>query len=445
MSKNIIEFSCPSCQTELRVATELAGVKGPCPSCSNTITAPHSPQQRPQEQQQTSTPSGFGQAMASAPIRATGGPIPSSRQQGSHPHRHIPNPSANPRPVTSGKTQSQESPSVKAAVLAPIKRRIWPVIVFPLLFIILLGIVIYLVMDLLKLPIKEPIDNTPLAPNENLITSPTSPSASEPSPQEEPNRALDHDKLGEVPAGLPEVAQKNAKEIKREEILNKHRTFISQSSAILDRFLKAKSYEERRPYLTSSYRTEEQLLASGLNKPMPRKLFAELRQMRADPEVLTLETYFQVTLAAPEGAPLHEHRSIFVRMVSFSEDEPPRVHTDPFIDIYDNLPTVFAQNPEASPLTLRTVVEVSTLCFDDSVPNQHKKGVITFLPNVQRVKNTLLKAYLGKETELFQRLKKQLEPGTQRPVTLTIQWNKTEDPKKPFIEVAHLDGIGWTF
>lgn len=305
-------------------------------------------------------------------------------------------------------------------------------------------------MDLLRPSFEEPIDNTPLSPNENLITSPTPPSASEPSPQEEPNRDLDHDprdldKLGEIPADLPEVAQKNAKEIKREEILNKHRTFISQSSAILDRFLKAKSYEERRPYLTTSYRTEAELLTSGLNKPMPRKLSAELRHMQKDPKVLTLETYFQVTLAAPEGAPPQEHRSIFVRMVSFSEDEPPRVHTDPFIDIYDNLPAVFSQNPEASPLTLRTIVEISTLCFDDSVPNQHKKGVITFLPNINRAKNTLSKAYLGKETELFQRLKKQLEPGTQRPVTLTIQWNKTEDPKKPYIEVAHLDGIGWTF
>ncbi|MEJ6634480.1 MAG: hypothetical protein QNL77_02085, partial [Akkermansiaceae bacterium] len=35
-----IEFSCPSCQTALRVPAEMAGVSGPCPTCSQTIAAP---------------------------------------------------------------------------------------------------------------------------------------------------------------------------------------------------------------------------------------------------------------------------------------------------------------------------------------------------------------------------------------------------------------------
>ena len=35
-----IKFTCPNCESTLRVPSHLAGVSGPCPKCGNTITAP---------------------------------------------------------------------------------------------------------------------------------------------------------------------------------------------------------------------------------------------------------------------------------------------------------------------------------------------------------------------------------------------------------------------
>ena len=35
-----IEFKCPHCHKPLEAADELAGKKGKCPSCSQTVTVP---------------------------------------------------------------------------------------------------------------------------------------------------------------------------------------------------------------------------------------------------------------------------------------------------------------------------------------------------------------------------------------------------------------------
>lgn len=284
--------------------------------------------------------------------------------------------------------------------------------------------------------------STPDAP-----TPVTPPSADLPAP--DPNKPLKHDPRdigtpNDIPSDLPEVTKKRPEEIERARKLEKRRQFIAKSDEILDRFLKAKTLEERRPYLTKSERTEEQLLASCLNKPMPRKLLAEPKLVSENDEILTLETYFTIALAAEEGVEAATPRSLFVRLISFSEDELPRIHTDPFIDIYDNAPATFSDNPSSEPLTLRTIVAVSTLCFEDGIPNNHNKGTISFFPSFARHSSTYLKAYLNKDTELFKKLHRKLGVGIQRPITLTLRWNKIEDPANPYIEVARMNGFGWT-
>ena len=82
--------------------------------------------------------------------------------------------------------------------------------------------------------------------------------------------------------------------------------------------------------------------------------------MGKDPKFLTLEAYFTVALS-PVNTEETTPKIIFVRLVSFTEDEPPRVQTDPFIDIYDDAPGTFAQNKDAEPTTFRTVVDLSLI------------------------------------------------------------------------------------
>lgn len=195
MSQNFIEFTCPSCQTALRVPAEMAGVQGPCPTCSNTISAP------PQAHQ-----------------------------------------------AKSGDSE------VRAAAPKAIKRRIWPAIVFPVLFLALLGMAIYLTLDLMgiiKTPVVAPKEEPKMTPNATLSTprpekppgiseqataEPASgdnfPSFVEEAPTEdteepalpdppaslpdESSPPLNHDprdiqKNGEVPAEIPELVKKNSR------------------------------------------------------------------------------------------------------------------------------------------------------------------------------------------------------------------------------------------
>jgi len=52
--------------------------------------------------------------------------------------------------------------------------------------------------------------------------------------------------------------------------------------------------------------------------------------------------------------------------------------------------------------------------------------------------NPLATAYLAQNSLLFQRLKKHNTPGTRIPGTVTVKWNLTLDPSKPFLEVVDL-------
>lgn len=48
-SEHVLSFACASCGTTLTVPVAMAGVSGPCPCCSQVITAPSAPEERPVE------------------------------------------------------------------------------------------------------------------------------------------------------------------------------------------------------------------------------------------------------------------------------------------------------------------------------------------------------------------------------------------------------------
>lgn len=306
------------------------------------------------------------------------------------------------------------------------KRSTWPVIIFPPLLMALSGIAFYLILSLMGIL--------------NLFVDEESTSTDQQLSFPHESRDLDHTVPPMIPSGLEE---QEIAESEFEDNIRKHRLFVQNASLVLDRFLKAQTLEERRPLLTKSYRSEKQLLASCLNKPIPEKLYAHAESMSQHSKFQTHEAYFTVSLPSDETNSTQTFRLISIRLVSQSEGGSPRVQSDAFIDIYDKVPSSFANNLEAPTLTLRTMIEISSHNFEDHIPNQGKKGTITFKSSRARVDQSLLKAHIGRNTEIFKKLKTHLPPGMSGPVTLTIRWNKTEDPTMPFVEVIHLNGLGW--
>ena len=141
MSPNeTIEFTCPHCMTALKVPASLAGITGPCPSCQVSITAPHP------------TP------LAAPPI-ATEPPQATHTQHQEKLDTDVSTPENSPplepTPPTSTYKKTSDTPKRPAAQstrnhsASTPKRKFWPGVVFPLLFLLLAAAVVYLILDLM--------------------------------------------------------------------------------------------------------------------------------------------------------------------------------------------------------------------------------------------------------------------------------------------------------
>ncbi|MDB4353858.1 hypothetical protein N9Z02_01000 [Akkermansiaceae bacterium] len=129
--------------------------------------------------------------------------------------------------------------------------------------------------------------------------------------------------------------------------------------------------------------------------------------------------------------------------MSFAEDEPPRIQTDVFLDLFDNVAGKLAAKPIKGPVTVHGIIETSAFCLVDGIPNPDSKATITFLPNVAQTTNRLAKAYLRSESDIFKALRNLTPSPEKAPVTLTLEWNMTEDPTQPFLEVVRLNSDNW--
>ena len=115
----------------------------------------------------------------------------------------------------------------------------------------------------------------------------------------------------------------------------------------------------------------------------------------------------------------------------------PKVDTSFFLDLLQAPVTKLNENLSPEPLTFQTIIESSAYCFDD-IPNSDSMARLIFFRNMNAKANPLSTAYLAQNSPLFQKLKKHNTPGTRIPGTVTVKWNLTLNPSKPFLEVVDI-------
>jgi hypothetical protein len=483
-----IEFTCPSCHTPLRVPIEMVGVSGPCPTCRSTIIAPH-PQLGAQQPmvapnldtayREESSPlrqggapqqSGSTQSYQPATQHLQAGALPPNRPLGETPHQQRTGSAADPRAFNA----TGDSGVRRENTVAPVnpvrpKRRIWPAIVFPLLFIGLTVAVIYLILDMMNVFEPEVQPTEPgLTPNESITTKapPTvalpvkDPQASPPviaippgevipdsleGPKELKHNELDVNTPDEVPTKLPLTAKKINEidaelELLRQARIKKTR-FIVACEGVLKQFLSAKTFEERLPFMTKSRRSPEELSSSCLAGPLP-KIIISRPETSFTPSGRVMDSYHSVAFDAPSEE--RKSRIISMRLVSFAENEPPRVQTDAFLDLYEGHAGKFAEKPVKGPLTVHAVVKVSSFCLVEGIPDADSKATVSLLQNVTVTSNIIAKAFLRAESDTFKKLRSLIRGDSYAAVTLTLAWNTTEDPTKPYLEVVRLNSLNWS-
>ncbi len=469
MSQNeTIQFACPSCNTGLTVPANLAGVTGPCPHCQAAITAPHpvpvAPQQVPANPvAQAPAPQDYPQQQA-PPVQTyeaqTEAEIPSERPPGQPPHKQAVNTQAEPTPARAAPVDMEPAPRTKHK-----RRKIWPTLLFPALFLLLAAAVVYLILDLmgiLDFGDKTPKEQEPssitqttpepvptiLPPEEEIEATPISETVI--APEEEPISVspaklepLEHDpqdvkKPGEVSTELPDLTKKappsDADSVKMRTVA------IKEAQEVLKRFLVAQTFEERKPLITKSDRSDEVLAASSLGKRFPKNLEPSILTVRERDGDRSFEVFFSVPFEQTEG---DRSRIVLLRTVSYSEEDAPKIHTDPFLDLYEEPIKAFHSEKKEGTGTFSSIVEFSAYCFDD-IPKAATMAKVTFYTNIAASAKPIATAYLSKESEPFKQLSKMAKTRKRIPATVSVTWDTESDPKRPFLQVIRIEAINWS-
>lgn len=490
-----IEFSCPGCNAGLRVPAHLAGVTGPCPHCQAMISAPHPtpvqqpfPAQTPVPQSQPGQPpQQYGgdtaqyqqtppqqQALAQPqPQGPVPGGIPDGRPEGTPPMKQDVSSAAMPQPqvVPAERTRTHSA--------RPVKRKVWPTVIFPAVFLLLAAACVYFILTLMGIlkfgdnPLKEspaisevekentedPLEINPVKTSAGTQTGPD-PQDDEPTPSPAPPEPvpavpepkigptpLEHDpqdvkKPGEVPADLPDITKKEDAVPEKNENFNRNVAAIAEAQDILKRFLSASSYEERKPFITQSVRSEEELAASCLSETFPKSSEPLPKTILSREKNRSFEVYFSVAFDEPDQ---ESSRILYIRTISFSEDEPPKIHVDPFIDLFERTIVEFAKEPVKGTKTVHSLISYNAFCYDDHIPRSETMAKVTFYPNTSPgARHALASAYLSKTSKTFAELRQMGQGGkTHTPCTLTVAWDTEKDPKKPYLEVVRVDARNW--
>ncbi|MDA7519268.1 hypothetical protein N9859_00525 [bacterium] len=148
-----------------------------------------------------------------------------------------------------------------------------------------------------------------------------------------------------------------------------------ECDTVLRKFLKARTLEERLPFfMTKSRRSDAELKASSLAGSLPNYIPVGPEDFFR-PKGRARSSYHTVIFEYPEKE--ERDQMMTFRLVSFAEGEAPRIQTDVFLDLFENVPGKLAEKPVKGPITMNVIIQSSTYCFVDEVPDTDSKATIS--------------------------------------------------------------------
>lgn len=418
-----LEFSCPSCHTGLRVPVRLAGITGPCPHCGVDITSPTLPGSAPTED---TTAKQVEDPKAPAQEKKEVSPLPPPAQPQARPALVPPA----PKPVETSTSRPERTidPATKATTYRK-RRQLSPWVLRGVLML-LLAIVLYWFLGYLKLvgPNKNrpPVEPKKEAAREKIETT-SIPEPPEPTPP-----------IVVEPSPIPAEEDSDSNGTKMD--LQKRAVLIESAQQVLRQFLDAKSYDERKPLMTASKRSEEELRQSCLASSFASILEPSVETILERKGDRPMEVFFSVPFDQPGEV---RQRLILVRVVSVEPGESPLVHADPFIDLYEKRAVEFGKEPVIGSQTFYAIIEASAYCFDD-IPRAEGKAKIQLFENTTKDSQPITAAYLLRDSSIFSTIRQFATPKVRIPCVISLSWDRESDPNKPYLQVARLNSPNWT-
>ena len=213
----------------------------------------------------------------------------------------------------------------------------------------------------------------------------------------------------------------------------------SKPEEALTLFLKARDLSERRPYMTSSRRSKVQLERSSLSGELPPVTRQRLLKSIRDHSDKHDESFFEVFFerdATINSVPI-------LVQVTEGKDGLMQVHTDAFLDLYDDAMGRFGAVPVKGERTFHAIADCYKQCFEEKIPESSEKSYIKLRQHIDVTPR--LQAYFGKSSEIANQFSQPSNPlpwGRSGICTVTVKWN-IEHSGRPYVQLVGIDGFTW--
>ena len=208
---------------------------------------------------------------------------------------------------------------------------------------------------------------------------------------------------------------------------------------VLDAFLTAKDAASRTG-LVEPAATAEQLAATLLKGPLPEvaQILPDLPQHDAIEQ--STDYPYRVSFFLQSGRNVD-----FAILVRQRGNQSPKVFLPAFLDLAGGRLSAFAKEPNTSdPTTFHVILDPLSVCHDETVPGAERKITFKLLPSM--FGKEITRAYVSSGSRFAQMVgdpNSSLRWGVRMRATITIQWNHTEDPQKPFLELMNISSLNW--
>lgn len=415
----------------------MAGISGPCPSCSATIQAPKARVEAPPAE--TTVQPAPAPALESEPTLE---PEPST-EQNIRPSSREESTRTFIRPVPRTKPERNETKEIEAhlstldASLRPRQkigltgrdssetRTVRSIrILVPLFFIIAGGTLVYGLCYYFL----------PGGPGESYRSNIVPPT--------EPQLDLQPDLNGSgyVPP-MPTIRPGTTRSIEPVEDpppISANGADAIDAESLLNRFLETKTLEERLPMIDPPM-TADQLQGTILSEPFPEAIGVSSETPAFDPIEKLTHFPFRVSFQGGEGSVVD-----YTIVVRKRADLAPQVAVQPLLDLLGGRLAKFAATPTAGVHTFHAVIEAMPRCFEENVPEPSKK--FTYKLSACDIGRSTARAYARLSSSLAEELSdpnSRIRWGKRIRATITLQWNATEDPSQPYIELLEIKSLDW--
>jgi len=450
MSPNVLQFTCTHCNTPLTVPASMAGIEGPCPKCGENIqapqatpaTAPASFAAEPREKPKTSHPAKI--------------PEPREKPRSNEDFAGRPNIPPAPRGLPERKAEKKvdvkrstsEAQSRSGSRRQSSSRRTTPApsrdsgstvsrFAVPILFAVVSAATVYFLLYHFMpggpgKTNREVTSNPPaplgdagasVDPRDPLTTPPDTPGPPAHAPSRTPSQG----------AATPPPAPRS-EPVKQDDITQAEETLLS--------FFGQRTLAERLA-MAEPARAAGPLEGGLLDGPLPPVGDAlsgsAMRNMLEDYLDIPFNIEFPVI-----GSESDETRETLV-IVRRRGDGEPKILIDPLLDLAGGSLDEFAASPVEGQRTFRAVIEAMPRCFETDIPGAEKK--FTYKISSSSRQSEITRAYASRQSALAEQLYSPdsgIGWGRRLRATFVVEWNTTEDPEQPFIEMREIKALDWS-